>query len=375
VLSARPAGVCHHRFGRRETAITSLADPAPGCITIGVDTHHDVHVAAAVDPLGGLLGTRSIPTTPQGYQALLAWARGLGQPHAWGVEGTSSYGAGLARFLAQQGQRVVEVNRPDRAARRPRGKSDPVDAAAAARAVLSGRASVLPKAGTGIVEAIRALRVARAGAMKARTAAINQLKGLLVTAPPSVRERVQGLRRGRLVAACASLPAGAPATPQAGVTLALCWLARRIQGLDGEVCALGEQLDALVAQAAPALVGLFGVGTDSAGALLVAAGDNPDRLGSEAAFAALCGVAPVQASSGKTVRYRLNRGGNRQANAALYRIVVVRLRHDPTTRAYMARRLGQGKTRREVIRCLKRYVAREAYAALSKLNADVPAAA
>jgi transposase len=371
VLSARPAGVCHHRFGRRETAITSLADPAPGCITLGVDTHNDVHVAAAVDGLGRLLGTVSIPTTPQGYQALLAWARSLGTPAAWGVEGTSSYGAGLARMLTQAGQVVIEVNRPDRAARRPQGKSDPVDAVAAARAVLAGRAAVLPKAATGPVEAIRALRVARAGALKARTAATNALKGLLVTAPAGLRQQLRGLPRAKLVSACASLPASPADAATAGIQAAMASLAGRIQTLTSEITTLDEQLGRLVAQAAPRLLDRFGVGTDSAGALLVAAGDNPTRLRHEAGFAALCGASPVQASSGKTVRHRLNRGGNRQANAALYRIVVVRLRHDPRTQAYMARRLKQGKTRREVIRCLKRYLAREIYAAL--LPATIPA--
>jgi transposase len=340
-----------------------------------VDTHQDVHVAAAVDELGRLLGTVSIATTPAGYAALGAWARGLGQPAAWGVEGTGAYGAGLSRFLAQAGQRVVEVNRPDRAARRPRGKSDPVDAVAAARAVLSGRAGVVPKAGTGMVAAIRALRVARQGAMKARTAATNALKGLLVTAPSGLREQLRGLKAAKLVAACAQLHATPQEGAAAGVKAAMASLALRIQGLNAELSLLQERLDRLVATTAPALLARFGVGTDSAGALLVAAGDNPTRLHREAALAALCGACPVEASSGKTVRHRLNRGGNRQANAALYRIVVVRLRHDPATQAYMARRLKQGKTKREVIRCLKRYVAREVYAALLQATTQAPAAA
>jgi transposase len=331
-------------------------------------------VAAAVDQLGRLLGTVSIPTTPQGYQALLAWARGLGQIQAWGIEGTSSYGAGLARALTQAGQQVIEVNRPDRAARRAQGKSDPVDATAAARAVLAGRARAVPKAGTGPVEAIRALRVARAGALKARTAATNALKGLLVTAPAGLREQLRGLPQAKLVAVCAA-PATTPDPATGGVQAAMGSLARRVQTLTSEIATLAQQLDRLVAQAAPTLVGLYGAGTDSAGALLVAAGDNPTRLHSQAGLAALCGASPVQASSGKTVRHRLNRGGDRQANAALYRIVIVRLRHDPRTQAYMARRLAQGKTRREVIRCLKRYVAREVYAALTNPPAPTPTAA
>jgi transposase len=348
-----------------------VADPLAGCITIGVDTHLDVHVAAAVDPLGRQVATISIPTTPAGYAALLAWARGLGQLQGWGIEGTASYGAGLARMLTQAGQLVIEVNRPDRAARRAQGKSDPVDAVAAARAVLAGRARVVPKAGTGPVEAIRCLRVARAGARKARTAAINALKGLLVTVPAGLRQQLRGLPTAKLVGACAALPTTGPDAASAGVQAAMALLARRVQTLTSEITALDEQLDRLVNLAAPALVGLYGVGTDSAGALLATAGDNPTRLHSEAGLAALCGASPVQASSGKTVRHRLNRGGDRQANAALYRIVVVRLRHDPRTQAYMARRLREGKTKREVIRCLKRYLVREVYAAIT--NPPAPA--
>ena len=343
---------------------------------MGVDTHLEVHVACALEDRGRVVATSSIPTTPAGYQALLVWAQGLGEVEAWGIEGTSSYGAGLCRWLGAAGQVVWEVNRPDRSARRRHGKSDAVDARAAARAVQAGLASVVPKAGTGQVEAIRALRVARGGAMKARTAAVNALKGLLVTAPVALRERLRGLGTVELVAGCAAPPAaGQREAALVGVGAAMASLAGRIQALDGELDALGQQLDRLVGQAAPALLAMFGVGTDSAGALLVAAGDNPGRLRSEAAVAALCGASPVQASSGKTVRHRLNRGGNRQANAALHRIVVVRLRHHQPTRQYLARRLAQGKSKREVIRCLKRYVVREVFQALNQLTADLPVAA
>jgi transposase len=347
VLSAALAGV-PSALPAKEPTITALTHTQAARITIGVDTHLDVHVAHAIDQLGRTVATSHIPTTPAGYQTLLAWAQELGQPIAWGIEGTSSYGAGLARFLASHDQHVVEVNRPDRAARRAKGKSDPLDAAAAARAVQAGRASGTPKAGTGQVEAIRALRVARHGAVKARTAAVNALKGLVVTAPAELRQQLRGLPRAKLVAACASLPASAAD----GQTIAIGSLAGRIHALAAEIALLDQQLDRLVATAAPSLVALFGVGTDSAGALLVAAGDNPQRLHCEAALAALCGVSPVQASSGKTSRHRLNRGGDRQANAALYRIAIVRLRHDPSTQAYLARRSTQGKSKREVIRCL-----------------------
>jgi transposase len=213
---------------------------------------------------------------------------------------------------------------------------------------------------------IRSLRVARATAMKARTQAINALKGLLVTAPAELREQLRGLSTVRLVQAAATLQLGPVTTPTAAVTLALRTLARRYQALSAELAVLDAELDRLTRTAAPKLLELFGVGSDSAGALLVAAGDNPDRLRSNAAFAMLCGASPIQASSGKTHRHRLNRGGDRQANAALHRIVVARLRHDQPTKDYLARRLREGKSKKEAIRCLKRYVAREVFAALSR---------
>jgi len=345
-----------------------MAHTAAAQLTIGVDTHLDVHVAHAADQLGRHVDTIQVPTTPAGYAELLAWARRLGGPVAWGLEGTGCYGAALARFLAANGQVVVEVNRPDRQARRRQGRSDPLDAQAAAKAVQAGAATVVPKAGTGQVEMIRSLRVARQTAMRARTQAINALKALLVTAPAELREQLRDLSAARLVRAAAGLEPGPITSPQAAVMLALSTLARRYQALSAEITALTSELERLTRTAAPTLVALFGVGADSAGALLVAAGDNPDRLRSDACFAMLCGAAPIQASSGKTTRHRLNRGGDRQANAALYRIVLVRLCHHQQTKDYMARRLTEGKTKKEVIRCLKRYLAREVFAALNPMR-------
>ena len=344
--------------------MTSMAHPDAPQLTIGVDTHLDLHVAHANDQLGRPVATIQIPTTPAGYQQLLAWAHELGEPIVWGVEGTGCYGAALARFLAANAQVVVEVNRTDRQARRLKGKSDPLDAQAAARAVQAGQARVVPKADDGQVEMIRCLRVARATAMRARTQTINTLKGLLVTAPAELRQQLRGRTATRLVQTAAALEPGPITNPLAAASFALGSLARRHQALSAEIDALSSQLDRLTQTAAPQLVARFGVGHDSAGALLVAAGDNPDRLRSEAAFSMLCGASPIPASSGKTVRHRLNRGGNRQANTALYQIVVVRLRWHPPTRAYLARRTKQGLSKREIIRCLKRYVAREVFAAL-----------
>jgi transposase len=333
-------------------------------VTIGVDTHKDLNVAAARDQFGRRRATTHTPASPAGYAQLLAWARGLGEVVAWGVEGTGSYGAGLARYLTAHDQQVLEVNRPDRATRRRRGKSDPVDADAAARAVQAGEATSVPKAGTGTVEMIRALRTARQTAVKARTQAINALKGLLVTAPAELRDQLTGLPTRQLIPAAVALTPGKLTTPTAASMLALRSLAERYQHLTAEITSLAEQLDTLTARHAPRLRARRGIGPDSTAALLITAGDNPDRLASEAAFAALCGVSPVEASSGKTIRHRLNRGGDRQANAALHRIVLVRLRWDQPTHAYVARRTAEGKTRKEIIRCLKRYVAREVFALL-----------
>jgi transposase len=260
---------------------------------------------------------------------------------------------------------VVEVIRPNRQGRRRNGKSDPADADAAASTVLSGDAAGPPKAGDGAVEMIRVLRIARATALKARTQASNAMKALVVTAPQDLREQLRGWTTIKLVRTCARFRPGELTNVTAATKTALRGLAARYETLEAEIKTLDAQLDSLVAEAAPQLVDMVGMGPDSAGALLVAAGDNPDRLRSEAAFSMLCGSSPVEASSGKVVRHRLNRGGDRQANAALYRVVIARLRWDKTTQQYMARRTTEGKSKREIVRCLKRYAAREVYAALT----------
>jgi transposase len=328
-------------------------------VTTGVDTHADAHVAAAFDDLGRRLGQLTVATTPAGYAQLLVWAQGLGTVRAFGVEGTSSYGAGLTAFLTEAGCVVLEVNRPSRQARRGRGKSDPLDAEAAARAVLAGDVRAVAKSQDGHVGMIKALRVARRSAMAMRTQVANQIHSLVVTAPAGLREQVRALPLLQLVAVAARFRPGMVTTPDAATRLALRCLAKRHQSLTTELGTLDIELARLTAEAAPALMKLKGVGPDVGGALLVAAGDNPERLRSEAAFASLCGISPVPASSGKTTRHRLNRGGDRIANNALWRIVMGRLSCDEPTQRYMKRRIAQGKTKREVIRCLKRYVARE----------------
>jgi transposase len=335
-------------------------------VTVGIDTHSDVHVAAALDQLGRVLGTVAIPSTPAGYRQLHAWAAELGHIERIGMEGTGSYGAGLARWLRQHGHEVVEVNRPDRQARRQRGKSDTLDAEAAARAVQAGTAAAMPKSGDGLVEMIRMLRLVRRSAMKARTQAFNQLRALIVTAPEPLCDQVRHLHRSELLrAASAWRPGAAPHTPVAAAKLAMKTIARRYRRLDEEIVELDRHLAVLVEKAAPALKAVKGLGTGTIAALLIAVGDNPERMRSESAFAHLCGAAPIPASSGKTSRHRLNRGGDRQANHALYMIAVSRMAWDERTKHYVARRTAEGKTKTEIIRCLKRHIAREIYPLLT----------
>ena len=330
-------------------------------VTGGVDTHLDTNMAAALDDLGGELGTRQFPTTPAGYRALLRWLAGFGTVVRVGVEGTGSYGAGLTRYLAAQGVEVVEVDRPNRQNRRRRGKSDPIDAVSAARAALSGEASGLAKDRNGAVEAIRVLRVARSSARRDRTEALNQMRSLVSTAPDQLRAQLRDLSGLALIDSAAALRPGAEMTVASATKTALRELGRRARYLGEQMDRLTALLGPLVAATAPALVARHGVGTDTAGALLVAVGDNPERLRQESAFAHLCGASPIEASSGKVTRHRLNRGGDRRANHALWRIVMVRMVSDPDTHAYVERRTKEGKSKREIMRCLKRYVAREIY--------------
>jgi|SRR5580698_3489523 transposase len=328
----------------------------------GVDTHGDVHVAAAVSQTGKVLGTESFPATSGGFAQLLGWLCGHGDLARVGVEGTGSYGAGLARFLAEQGVRVREVNRPNRQKRRRHGKSDPVDAVSAAIAALNDDETATPKAGTGPAETIRQLRAARAGAMKARTQAGNELRDLIVTAPAALREQLRPLATRARVKAAAVFTPGDLAEPAEGAKAAMRHVALRWQHLDAEEKAISAQLRVLVPQAAPQeFLDRTGVSTQTAAALIAAAGDNPQRILSEAAFAALAGVSPVDCSSGKQEHHRLNRGGDRQANSAIWRIVMTRLRCDPRTKAYYDKRTREGRTRKYIIRCLMRYVAREVY--------------
>jgi transposase len=336
-------------------------------VTGGVDAHTDTHDAAVLDDRGRLLGTRTFAADAGGYWQLLAWVREFGPVAAIGVESTGSYAAGLVRYLRANGVRVLEGNQPHPHTRRRRGKSDPIDAELAARHVLAESAVVVAKDTTGVVESIRQLRVARDGAAKARSAALNALTGVIVTAPDELREQITVRKTTRARAnLCARLRPDAARLhePAQAAKATLRSLARRVRDLDAEIAALDRQLDRLVAQAAPRTTALLGVSTGHAGQLLVTAGQNVDRLKSEAAFAALCGSSPIPVSTGRTDRHRLNPGGDRGANRALHMIAVCRLRYCPRSRAYAERRTAEGKTKTEIIRCLKRYIARETYHAL-----------
>ncbi len=330
-------------------------------IVVGVDTHKHVHVAVAVDSLGVRLGHTSIPVDSGGYRQLGEWSETWGPIEAFGIEGTGSYGAGLTSYLRRQGHRVVEVNRGDRRGRRANGKSDTLDAEAAARAVLNGTAAAIPKTADGACEMIRQIKVARDTAVKARTAAIITLKQLVVNAPAALRETLDSLSDKALIDRCAAFRPGKIVNPTASVKHSLRATARRWLDLADEIRTHDRLLDQLTQQAAPTLREGFGIGPDTAAEMLIVFGDNPDRIHSEAAFAKLCGTCPVPASSGMTNRHRLSWGGHRQANAAIYRTVIVRMRHHQPTIDYVIRRTAEGLSKRDIIRCLKRYVAREIY--------------
>jgi transposase len=342
-----------------------MMEQATGVIG-GVDCHSRTHHAVVLDYRGRQLGDAEFPATAVGYRALHRWMASFGEIQAVGAESTSAYGAALTRWLTSNGVRVLEVNQPHKHLRSRKGKSDPIDAEAAARRVLAGEVRVIPKDTTGVVESIRQLRVAREGALKARSAALCQLGDLLVTAPPELRESLTRKTLKGQARLCAKLRPDVRrlSQPLQAAKFALRSLARRVADLDEEIDQLDQELRTLVRQAAPRTTELLGVGIQHAGQLLVTAGENIERLRSEAAFAHLCAAAPISASSGLTQRHRLNPGGDRSANRTLHMIAVVRLRYCERTRAYAVRRTREGLSKREVIRCLKRYIARELYHSL-----------
>jgi transposase len=336
-----------------------LADEV--AFVLGVDTHTDNHTLAVVEAASQRTQrVLTIAATRRGYrQALRLADRQAPGRRAWALEGSGCYGAGLARFLAARGERVLEVERPARSGRQGRLKSDALDAERAARAALAGAAGARPRLNAH-TQALRALLVTREGAVTARTAALNQLRALIVTCPPALRERLQQRSEAALLDACARLRPGTRDPQRAAYALALRALALRIRQLRTEAQTLEHELTRRLQALAPELLAQRGVGPITAAAVLVA-WSAPGRLRSEAAFARLAGSAPIPASSGKTTRYRLDRGGDRRLNRALHTIILTRRRTDPATNAYITRRLNDGKTEREAVRCLKRYLARSLY--------------
>lgn len=339
-------------------------------IVIGVDTHAETHVAVALDELGRRIGSLVVPADLAGYRRLLTWSRSLGSLEVAGVEGTGSYGAGLSRFLRSQSISVVEVSRPNRQHTRRHGKSDPADAESAARSVLSG-VSLQPKTADSHVESIRTLKYVRSSAIKCRTQAANQIHALLITAPDELRQNLRHLPMKTLLLRAGRFRISGYADPTNATKLCLKFLSRRHRSLTDQISALDKTILLAVESACPSLLQLHGIGPDTASSLLTAIGDNPDRLRTEGSFAHLCGVAPVAASSGKTVRHRLNRGGNRDANRALHVVALVRMSHDSRTKRYVAKRIAEGKTKKEVIRCLKRYIAREVYKVVTTSSKNI----
>ncbi|AWB68470.1 IS110 family transposase [Saccharobesus litoralis] len=341
-------------------------------LTLGVDTHLDNHVAVLVNSIGQVIDTNDFKVNSSGYEKLYNWCKSFGSVKQAGLEGTGTYGAGLCKFLQERQIEVFEVNRPNRAIRRLRGKSDPTDAENAARSVLSKESTAIPKSHDGIVEAMRYLVVARKSSVKAKTQAINQIRALLVTAPEQIREKCYLPSSYQCVSACKELEAEPDNLLEDTLISMLNLLSLRWEALAEELKTIDKQLKKLTSSAASSLLEQYGVGSYVAATLLVAAGDNPERLRKESSFAALCGVSPLDASSGKKQRHRLNRGGARDANNALWTVALIRMRSDFRTRKYVEKRSSEGKSNKEIQRCLKRYIARELYpiivSDLSKLS-------
>ncbi len=339
----------------------------------GVDTHKDLHVAAVVDERDRVLASRCFPTTRHGYKQMLAWMRSFGSLQRVGVEATGTYGVGLLRYLQQAGIEVLEVTTPDTHDRRKRGKNDDLDAQNAAHAAFAGRRTVTPKSRDGMIEALRVLKACRKTAVAARRVALQMIHNTIVCAPDELREALRNLTRMQLIR---TLAAWRPDLTDyrnvvSAYRITLKSLGRRYLELHDEIADLDAMITAIVDELAPALVAQNSIGHGSAAQLLLTTGDNAERLQSEASFAALCGVSPVPASSGKTTRHRLNRGGDRAANSALHIIAIGRLRTDPRTKAYVAKRLAEGHSKLEAIRCLKRYIAREVFTLISQRRREI----
>lgn len=339
----------------------------------GVDTHKDLHVAAVVDLHDRLLGTECFPTTRHGYKSLLSWMASFGAVARIGVECTGTYGAGLLRYLQKQEVEVLEVTAPDKTDRRKRGKDDTVDAENAAHAAFAGIRTATPKTRDGMIESLRVLKVCRKSAVAARRVALQMIQMNIISAPEPLRDQLRGMTRMQLIRTLAAWRPDLSSyrNVQSAYRIAFKPLARRYLELHDEIADLDVMIKAIVDELASNLVAKNAIGYQSASQLLITAGDNPQRLRSEASFAALCGVSPIPASSGKTNRHRLNRGGDRAANSALHIIAIGRLRTDPRTQAYIEKRRNDGLSKLEALRCLKRYIAREVYFLLRNRNREI----
>lgn len=339
----------------------------------GVDTHKDLHVAAVVDPHDRVLGTESFATTRHGYRLMLAWMRSFGDLQRIGIECSGSYGAGLLRYMQAAGVEVLEVTAPDKHDRRRRGKNDDFDAESAAHAAFAGRHTVTPRSRDGMVESLRVLKVCRKTAVQARRIALQMIQTTIVCAPDRLRDPLRQMTRMQLIRTLAAWRPDLTAYREVeeAYRISLKSLARRYLELHDEIADLDNMIEAIVKDLAPELLEQTAIGLNSAAQLLLTAGDNPERLKSEASFAALCGVSPVPASSGKTVRHRLNRGGDRAANSAIHIIAIGRLRLDPRTQSYIAKRIAAGNSKLEAIRSLKRYVAREVFGIIMRRHKQI----
>jgi transposase len=364
------------RVGRtRRTSMAMTVEQGASAVVGGVDTHKDLHVAAIVDEQDRVLGTRSFPTTRQGYRQMLSWMRCFGDVQRIGVESTGSYGAGLLRFLQQAGVTVLEVTTPDRQDRRKRGKNDDLDAQNAAHAAFAGKRTVTPRSRDGMIEALRVLVACRKTAVTARRIALQMIHNTIVSAPDGLRDQLRVMTRMQLVRTLAAWRPDLTSyrEVEAAYRISLKSLARRYLELHDEIADLDAMIAAIVDELAPNLVTRNSIGHTGAAQLLLTAGGNPDRMRSEASFAALCGVSPVPASSGKIVRHRLNRGGDRAANSALHIIAIGRLRTDQRTKDYVARRIAEGHSKLDAIRALKRYLAREVFTFIMQRQKEINA--
>jgi len=341
----------------------------------GVDTHKDLHVAAVVDEQDRVLETRSFATTRQGYRQMLAWMRSFGDLQRIGIESTGSYGAGLLRFMQNAGVTVLEVTAPDRQDRRRRGKNDDLDAQNAAHAAFAGKRTVTPRSRDGMIEALRVLVACRKTAVMARRIALQMIQNTIVAAPDELRDLLRDMTRMQLVRTLAAWRPDLTSyrEVEAAYRIAFKSLGRRYLELPDEIADLDTMIAAIVDELAPNLVTRNSIGHTGAAQLLLTAGGNPDRMRSEASFAALCGVSPVPASSGKTIRHRLNRGGDRAANTALHIIAIGRLRTDQKTKDYVARRVAEGHSKLDAIRAIKRYLAREVFSLIMQRQKEINA--